>query len=464
MIKKTNIVVIPLILLMAICCTDCDPVAGALEEGEEFSGGAATVNDESENAFGHAAPNLTGDKDLFFVSGNSFFRRNWVTAPASTEDLDGLGPLFNARSCSACHFKDGRAAPPLPGEEPLGLLFRLSRYDKVTWEPISDSNYGDQLHPRAILGVAAEGKMQVSYEEVKGTYPDGVKYSLRKPIYTFTDLGYGAISDEILVSPRIGAHMVGLGLLEAIAEEDLKKIADEQASEGEGISGKLNYVLNVATGKKQVGRFGWKANQPTVRQQVAAAFRGDIGITSSLFPEQPCATGQKDCEDAINGGQPELTAKILDRVSLYSSTIAVPKRRDWDKPEVLQGKRLFIDIGCATCHQPKFVTKSSPEFPEFENQTIRPYTDLLLHDMGDGLADGRPDGLADGKEWRTPPLWGIGLFRVVNRHTFFLHDGRARNMEEAVLWHGGEAEKSKEQFKQLAASDREAIIKFLESL
>ena len=443
---------------------DEKPFASLLEEGEELSGGATTVHDESVNAFGHAAPNLTGDKELLFVTGNSFFKRNWVTAPASTEDLDGLGPFFNARSCSSCHALDGRAAPPSgPDEEPLGLLFRLSKPSAIEWEQLPDENYGGQIQPHGILGVEGEGFVSVSYQEVPGTYPDGTSYSLRRPNYDYSNLNYGPLEATTQVSPRIGPHMVGLGLLEAIAEETLLAYADPEDTDGDGISGRANYVENVATGENQIGRFGWKANQPTVRQQVAGAFNGDIGITSSLFPDQPCAPGQ-DCSEIANGGDPELTADVLDRVTLYSEVLAVPRRRDWDQPEVLQGKGLFEQVGCTSCHIPKMVTGDYDIHPEFSNQTIRPYTDLLLHDMGEGLADGRPDGLATGVEWKTPPLWGLGLIHVVNGHTYLLHDGRARNIEEAILWHGGEAVASQQAFKELEQSERVALIKFIESL
>ena len=267
-----------------------------------------------------------------------------------------------------------------------------------------------------------------------------------------------------MVSPRIAPHMVGLGLLEAISEQTLLGLSDETDEDGDGISGRLNYVRNVETGNLEVGRFGWKANQPTVRQQVAGAFKGDIGITSSLFPDEPCAPGQTDCQQTETGGAPELSESILDRVTLYSSTLAVPKRRNWEEEVVLQGKALFNTIGCAKCHTPFFETGTHPDFPEFSDMPIRPYSDLLLHDMGQGLADNRPDGLASGTEWRTPPLWGIGLIKVVNDHTFLLHDGRARNMEEAILWHGGEADEVKTAFMELNLTERNSIISFLESL
>ncbi len=436
------------------------------EEGEQFSGGDATISDESVNAFGHAAPNLTGDKDLQFVTGNSFFKRNWVTAPASTEDLDGLGPLFNARSCSSCHDLDGRGAPPLsPDEQPVSLLFRLSKPSPdIAWETIPDEHYGEQLNTLAILGIKPEGDVSVSYQEISGTYADGETYSLRKPNYAFKNLKYGAFSHDMMVSPRIAPQMIGLGLLEAIDEATLQSFADPDDANGDGISGRINYVEDRITQKKSIGRLGWKANQPSVRQQIASAFRGDIGITSSLFPEQPCASQDEDCLQSISGGEPELTEDILDRVTLYSETLAVPIRRNWNDAVVLQGKSLFNQSGCTSCHIATIKTGIHPDYPEFSDQTIHPYTDLLLHDMGEGLADGRPDGEASGTEWKTPPLWGIGLMHVVSGHTFLLHDGRARNMEEAILWHGGEAQKSQQAFVNMSKTEREAVLKFLESL
>ncbi len=435
------------------------------EEGEQFSGAQATVFDQSVHAFGHAAPNLTGDKDLIFVSGNAFFKRNWVSSPASTVDLDGLGPVFNARSCSSCHELDGRGAPPLtPEEEPVDLLFRLSRPGVVEWESIPDVMYGGQFNHLSVLGVPPEGKVKVVYHYSQGEYADGAPFELRIPTYQFYDLNYGPFAADMQISPRIAPHMVGLGLLEAIDAATLESFADPDDSDGDGISGRPNYVYNIEKKKQTIGRFGWKANQPTVRQQVAGAFKGDIGISTSIFPDQPCAEGQIDCQNAMDGGDPELSDAILDRVDLYSATLAVPGRRNWENQEVLVGKGLFNQIGCVQCHKPKVTTGKHEKIPEFNNLEIRPYTDLLLHDMGEGLADHRPDGLANGSEWRTPPLWGIGMIETVNQHTFFLHDGRARNLEEAILWHGGEGEQSKKNFMNLNQMERNNLIKFLESL
>ncbi|MEQ8523674.1 di-heme oxidoredictase family protein [Gracilimonas sp.] len=442
-----------------------DPLSEYRVEGEQYSGGESTVFNESVNAFGEAAPNLTGNKDLFFVTGNAFFKRNWVTPPASTADLDGLGPLFNARSCSSCHLLDGRGSPPRSiDEEPVDLLFRLSRPSKEGNGTRPDENYGGQFNHMSVLGVEPEGDVRVRYEEIPGEYPDGTKYSLRKPIYEFDSLAYGDFPDDIMISPRIAQHLVGLGLLEAIPEERLKEVADSADADNDGISGRINYVYDHINGKMSAGRFGWKANEPSVRQQTAVAFREDIGITSEHFPEELCAENQKGCKEFPSGGNPELTSDILDRLTLYTETIAVPARRNWDQEDVLKGKKAFIEIGCASCHVPQQKTGIHPNHPELSNQTIYPYTDLLLHDMGPGLADGRPDWKATGTEWRTPPLWGIGLIETVSGHTFFLHDGRARNLEEAILWHGGEAESAKDNFKELPKTERENLITFLNSL
>jgi len=448
-----------------ISCEDHNESFSWLEKGEEFPAGLATVNDQSVNAFGNPAPNLTGDKDLIFVTGNSFFNRNWVTAPSSTEDLDGLGPMFIARSCSSCHFKDGKGSPPLEGEQPVSLLFRLSTSGTSdNGAPVPEPVYGGQFANNAILGVAPEGKVKVSYTEMAGKFADGESYSLRKPTYEFTELNYGDMDPATMVSPRIAQHMIGLGFLEAVDDQTLLDMEDPNDVNEDGISGRVNRVWNFEKNEAEIGRFGWKANQPTLRQQVAGAFNGDIGMTSSVFPSEDCTSAQQDCQNAISGGSPELKESILKKVVLYSSTLAVPKRRGWDDDDVLRGKQLFFEAKCEACHAPKLITGNHPDFPEFSGVLIRPFTDLLLHDMGEGLADSRPDYEATGNEWRTPPLWGIGLIETVNGHTNFLHDGRARNLKEAILWHGGEAQSAKESFVNMNKKDRESLIKFLNSL
>lgn len=436
------------------------------EPNEEYSGGLnATTFDFSENAFGREVPGLSNTQLDDFVVGNSFFRNNWVTAPASATARDGLGALFNSLSCGGCHVKDGRAAPPSTSADPLnGLLFRLSIPGiSAHGGPLAEPNYGGQLNNRAIQGVLPEGSVSVSYDEISGSYPDGMNYSLRKPIYLFIDLNYGALSTNALYSPRIANQVMGLGLLEAIPESNLLTKADESDNDGDGISGRPNKVWNALKQATETGRFGWKANQPDIAQQTAGAFLGDIGITSNVFPDENLTTFQQTQYGSLpNGGNPEIEADDFDRVVSYMRLLAVPGRRDVNDPEVLQGKQLFFRINCIGCHVPSFKTVSP--VPQLNSQEIRPYTDLLLHDMGDALADGRPDFLATGNEWRTPPLWGIGLIKTVNGHTTLLHDGRARNIEEAILWHGGEATKSKDLFIRLTANERAVLIRFLESL
>ena len=267
-----------------------------------------------------------------------------------------------------------------------------------------------------------------------------------------------------MVSPRVAPATIGMGLLEAVPEASILALSDPEDANEDGISGRPNYVRNVRSGQLTLGRFGWKANQPSVEQQAAAAFLGDIGITSSLFPNKNCPAGQEACRQAPSGGSPEVPDERLEKVTIYIQTVAVPAMRDVDDEQVQQGARLFVQTQCALCHTPRQETGDTHPLEPLRNQVLFPYTDLLLHDMGEGLADHRPDGQASGTEWRTPPLWGIGLVEKVSKHTMFLHDGRARNLEEAILWHGGEAEESRGQFMTLTKDERNALIRFLESI
>jgi len=454
--------------LLVACGSDAPPAATG--EGEEpvpaaaLSGGEGTVFDTSREAFSLAARNLKGPRRDRFFLGNALFNMNWVTAPSSTTGLDGLGPTFNASSCSACHFKDGRGRPPESADEPfVGLLLRLSvPGQNAHGGPVPDPNYGDQFNHKAILGAQSEGKATVTYSDVSGAYDDGTPYTLHAPSYAFDALPFGPLSADVLVSPRVAPGMQGLGLLEALDGDVIEAAADPDDADGDGISGRANHVWDVEAGSPRLGRFGWKANQPSLEQQNAGALLGDVGITSRLFPAQNCPEVQTDCAGATAGGSPEIDDQDLGDVTYYTHFLAVPARRDLHESDA--GEALFERTGCASCHTPRFVTGTLTDFPELSQQEIRPYTDLLLHDMGEGLADGRPDFEATGSEWRTPPLWGVGLVSRVNGHTRFLHDGRARSMEEAVLWHAGEAEASRDAFRALPESDREALLFFLESL
>jgi CxxC motif-containing protein (DUF1111 family) len=429
--------------------------ATAFEDTSHLLGGDTTVNETSRKAFTLSARNLEAEHKSNFFVGNSFFNKNWVQAPASAEARDGLGPLFIARSCSGCHTQDGRGRPPLEGENYNSLLFRLAvkKENIVIPHPI----YGDQLQTKS-LGSIKEPNMTVRYEVVTGTFQDGTKYSLQKPIYKLS----GEL--DTLISPRVAQAVIGLGLLEAIPEDTLREWADPDDENQDGISGRINQVHNIKTGKLSIGRFGWKANQPNIRQQVASAFNGDIGITTSMKPNENHTKKQSQgLAHFQSGGSPEVSDKILDAVTLYCQTIAVPAQREYKSKSVRKGRELFNSMNCNACHKQQITTSDHP-IRSLTNQTIHPYTDILLHDMGAGLADHSPDHEASGTEWRTAPLWGIGLVKTVNKHTRFLHDGRARNIEEAILWHGGEAKKSQQKYLNLTKQDRKSLLDFLNSL
>lgn len=449
-------------VLAAVGCGDGTGSSPPMvEEGEWYPGGDTTNTLLlGSNAFLMPAQNLSPEHEQDFYSGNSFFNQSWVEAPASTEARDGLGPLFNARSCSGCHFKDGKGAPPEDGQAPfVGLLLRLSVEGAEGPEP--DAVYGGQLQDQANPGVPVEAVPSITWEEVAGSYDDGTPYSLARPSYAIDAPGYGPLSDGLMVSPRVAPHMVGLGLLEAIPASVLESLADPDDADGDGISGRLQ--LHETDDGTEPGRFGWKGDAPTVERQAAGAFAGDLGLTSRVVEADDCTDQQPECTGEPSGGEPEVEDHILDLVVLYSRTVAVPVRRAADDPTVLEGKEVFHDLGCAACHVPSYTTGEAA-LPELEGQLIWPYTDLLLHDMGDDLADDRPVGEASGTEWKTPPLWSLGLVEDVGGHTRYLHDGRARSLEEAVLWHGGEAEAAHEAFVALPVEEREALIAFLEDL
>jgi CxxC motif-containing protein (DUF1111 family) len=452
----------------------------APERFEGRPGGAATsLAPVDANAFSHSSANMSFERELDFKVGNGLFRKLWVTAPASTQASDGLGPLYNARSCQSCHLKDGRAHPPTGPDDPaVGMFLRLS----VPAEPgalrpelaavegylatLPDPIYGGQLQTFGVLGQPAEGRMAIGYTDVPVTLGDGEVVTLRRPSYAATDLAYGPAGPDLQVSPRAAPQMIGLGLLEAVPEADIRAREDPDDADGDGISGRANVVWSDELGHPTLGRFGLKAGQPTIRAQAAAAFSGDIGISTTLHPEGwgECTAAEAACRVAPDGGTPEAADTVLDLVAFYSRNLAVPARRDLDDPQVLAGKRVFYAAGCPACHTPKFVTDRLEDRPEQSFQLIWPYTDLLLHDMGEGLADHRPEARATGTEWRTAPLWGIGLTETVTGRASFLHDGRARTLLEAILWHGGEAEAARDAVAELSKAERDALIRFLESL
>ena len=437
------------------------------------SGGDATTSDATATAFSQPAPTLSVEELEQFRAGEIAFLRVWVPTSDDPDAPDGLGPVYNATSCAACHGLGGRARPPRTADDPeRGLLIRLSLPPELQsffapnappGAPVPEPTYGGQLQDRSLVGVAPEGRIVISGAEVPGRYGDGSAYTLLQPSYALADLVFGALHADAQLGPRIAPVVYGMGLLEAIPEATLRALADPDDADGDGISGRLNMVWDLETGQLVVGRFGWKAVQPSLEQQVAGAFLGDIGVTSSLFPEQNCGPTQATCWQTQGGGSPEIADAGITAVADYTRTLAVPAARDRDDPEVVRGAELFFAAGCHLCHTPELRT-GPHAIAALSEQTIFPYSDLLLHDMGPGLSDGRPVWDAGAREWRTPPLWGIGLVERVNGHTRFLHDGRARSLAEAILWHGGEAEAAKEFFRELPAADRAALIAFLESL
>ena len=475
MLKQLNILlkIIFMIASFLSCSNDDDGeyediITVAIEASEEFPGGATTVRDVSGSAFEFKASNLTLDGDIPFFTGNSFFEQAWVAAPASTSGRDGLGPFFNARACATCHLFDGRGrVPEFEGEVNHGLLLRLKTATLDEFgKQIGDPIYGGQLQDQSLTRVETEGGFKITYTDKTVEYPDGSSVTLRDPNYEVVNLVYGELASNVIISPRIANQMIGLGLLEAIKEEDLLLNVDKNDSDNDGVSGRVNMVYDFKNKVTTIGRFGWKANEPSIEHQVAGAFSGDLGLTTSIFLEENCTAGA-DCSEIPNGNTGddnfEVSDLVLDRVTFYSSTLAVPARRNFDTEETAAGKQLFFDAQCVSCHIPKYTT-GSHAISVLENQTIYPYTDLLIHDMGEDLADGVGDFIANEQEWRTPPLWGIGLFQTVNRHTQLLHDGRARNVEEAILWHGGEAEIAKQNFMNYTAEERQLVIDFINTL
>jgi CxxC motif-containing protein (DUF1111 family) len=457
--------ILPLFFAFAVALISAcskNPSAPANDEmATPLAGGETTIFNATSNAFSTPAPNLTGERLEKHLEGDAAFEAEFVAAPAEVNG--GLGPVFNNNTCIVCHPRDGRGRPPFAGEKPASLFLRISlsgTNPNGTGGPHPVAGFGTQLFDKAIFGVQPLGEFMVSYAEASGQFADGETFSLRTPRYDIIKT-YRELPAGVLISPRVAPPVFGRGLLEAIDEAAILALADENDANGDGISGKPNYVWDYQRGALALGRFGLKANNPTLLQQAAGAYNGDIGVTTPFFPIEssfgtPLDDGKND--------DPELDLETLEAVTFYTQTLAVPARRNVNDPLVQRGEQLFARANCIGCHVPSLKTGVLANVPEVSTQTIHPYTDMLLHDMGEGLADGRPDFRADGREWRTPPLWGIGLTRIVNGHTFFLHDGRARNFIEAIMWHGGEAEKPRAFVQNLIKSERDALIAFLESL
>lgn len=508
-------------------------VVPELTVNERFSGGDAGTSLTNDEAFGQSPQQIQQDfsADANFKSGNAIFRN----------DHNGQGPIMNAATCQGCHVKDGRGRVPPDQQTPFTSMFlRLSLGNDANNNAIPDSIYGTQLQTFGLAsfvgGDSNAGLSQfgggtteaigeafgyIEYETVPGMYSDGTPYELRKPVYHARELSYGDFTDGILFSARVAPQMIGLGLLGAIPEASIRSLADPTDSDSDGISGRVNETLDPTTGEMAIARYGYKLTSASVLQQSAGAYRGDMGVTSQFATNEPCTASQASCINAALletdpfPGSVDISDVELALVEFYSRLLAVPDRRGYDastnswNTDIVDGRTLFFESGCGGCHTHSFETDiaegsvlgdiqlntlvpNAPPIDVLSTQTIYPYTDLLLHDMGgscsavvredgsggmcnpgdnctwvqrcEGLADGRPDGLASGTEWRTAPLWGLGLVKTVNPDATFLHDGRARTIEEAILWHAGEADESRNTFLEMTVEQRTDLLAFLDSL
>ena len=506
----------------------------AVAPAERFPGGDATTSLSNETAFSQSPPAIERDfaADANFKSGNQLFRNA----------TDGEGPLLNARTCQGCHTRDGRGATPPDKDTPMdSMSIRLSLGVDANGEPLPDPNYGTLLHTFGLAAFRSGGDLSpglsafaggagtaigeafafIEYRTVSGNYADGSPYELRSPVYKVRELSYGDFAPNIRFSPRVAPQLIGLGLLGAVPADDVRALADPDDADGDGISGRANEARDQTVAAFRLGRFGHKATTASVLQQTANAYRADIGVTNRFARQEPCAAEQSSCraaalaEDDAHAGGVDISDIELALVEFYTRLLAVPERRGynaetetWDE-DVLRGRTLFFESGCEKCHRQRWRTgtaagsvlgevhlntlaDNAEPIDVLSDQTIFPYTDLLLHDMGgaceavsrewtdggqcpagencvwvlrcSGLADGRPEGRASGSEWRTAPLWGLGLVRTVNERATYLHDGRARTVAEAILWHGGEAQASRDEFVAMAADDRADLLAFLASL
>lgn len=463
-----------LMVISALLFSCSKPDVPAFDQQEMLPGGQMTAVRLSHRTFVEPGRNMQSMEKLEFFTGFSLFRDPWVIAPSSTTDRDGLGPLFNTRSCISCHTVGGRGPLPEEGEsKPSALVIRLGATEQT--QPMIDPVYGGQIQPRAIhitsvdmqQKLPGEAQLILKYLSLTGSYADGSEYNLQQPRYQLSQLAYGDLHPNMGISPRFAPVVYGTGLLDAIADSDLLAQEDVDDADNDGISARYNRVPQVETGTLKIGRFGHKAKHPSLAQQVAAAFRDDIGITNRFFSDESCSQYQEDCfkVSALGGHKGvEIPDHLLDLVIKFNRGLAVPPARGLDKPQALQGRTLFYQSGCEGCHTASYITAKDYPVKALAGQRIWPYTDLALHDMGEALADGVREYSASGREWRTPPLWGLGLALKFRKKQGYLHDGRARSLEEAILWHGGEAEQSKQLFKQLNQNERQAMIAFLKAI
>lgn len=436
-----------------------------------------------QEVYKQPVPGMSAEDKQRFIKGERVFTNFWIAVNNPVIPLIwdlsqsgpgggewGLGPMFMATNCAGCHLNAGRGrALDASGLRVFQQLVRLSIPGETPHGgPKPDPNYGQDIQSFDMVtrsdpdARAGEGEVFIDWVNSNFTFPDGSTIELRKPSVRVENLNFGPLADNVMISLRNTQAILGMGYLEAISEKDILKQVEKQKAMG--LNGRPNYVRDDINKKISLGRFGWKANQPSIKQQVASAFLADIGINSAIYPEQSCTPVQKECLAAISGKEPELRDELWEPITFWSQSLDVPAQRNREAAEFKTGEKLFESAGCSGCHVPEMRTGKYAAVPQLSNKLIRPYTDLLLHDMGPDLADGRPDFKASGSDWRTPPLWGIGLSMQVNASNSFLHDGRARNLLEAIVWHGGEAKTSRDKFIAFTKKQRDELIYFLSSI
>ncbi len=456
-----KLIVIVSLGLLVIGFSQCHKAEALPDEAfdESAAGGLATTLDATSHAFGVMIEGLNARDERVHALGDATFGAFFVAPPAPV--FGGLGPIFNNVSCLSCHRNDGGGLPTA-GASNSGLLMRISQVGKDPHgAPLGITGFGIQVQDHAILGSKPEANVDIQYTEVPFTYPDGETATLRHPTYSLLN-PYIPIPAAYMLSPRLAPRLVGMGLLEKIPESTIQSFVDSSDANSDGITGRANYVYDSYTGKTEIGRFGLKSNTPSLLVQVATAYQQDMGVTCYVAPQES-SYAQEQLHTDTSDARTELPDSSLNYVTFYIRTLAVPARRNVLNADVVAGKALFNQLNCSGCHRPTVNTGFSADIPQLSGQRIHPYTDLLLHDMGEGLADNRPDFLASGREWRTAPLWGLGLLYKASG-AFYLHDGRARTIGEAVLWHDGEAKKSRDAFVTLTATERAQLIAFLNSL
>jgi CxxC motif-containing protein (DUF1111 family) len=463
-------ILLPVLLLAA----GAFAIAQDSEQDPELSAGSFTIKRFDSQAFSEPASVLTSKQRQLFMAGRSVFKRQWASVNSLNGDW-GLGPTFVADRCSACHVNTGRGSPPQSsGEQLLSMLVRLSiPGTDEHGGPKPHPNYGDQFQNRSLDGrnvdfayagapVPNEADLFIDWEETTVAFADGETLILRKPKLRIGNVKFGELDSSVMTSLRIAQPLVGIGLLEAVPEETILAIAQKQRAQN--VIGRANRVWDAVNGRMALGRFGWKANVPNLKQQIAAASIGDMGVNSRLFPEQNCPPVQAVCAKLLPGNSPEIINHEIDVLELWLQGLAVPARRNVNDADVRRGAQLFAQAQCAVCHVTDLKTGKLSSLPQLAGQVIHAYTDMLLHDMGEGLADGRPDFAAGPRDWRTPALWGLGLSAIVTGGSALMHDGRARNVDEAILWHGGEADAAREAFRNMPKADRAALARFVESI